>query len=77
MVSCRGRKGIPWGERHGGTKFRPSLLAKSLTHLGFVNIGAAGTFVVRKPIARSVLRAEILRRMPFETCCFRPGSPPA
>jgi uncharacterized protein (DUF1697 family) len=36
-----------------------------LTHLGVVNVGAAGTFVVRKPIGRKLLRAELGRRLPF------------
>ena len=31
-----------------------------------MNIGAAGTFVVRNPISQSNLRAEFLRRLPFE-----------
>jgi hypothetical protein len=31
-----------------------------------VNVGATGIFVVRKPIGRSQLRAEIERRLPFE-----------
>jgi uncharacterized protein (DUF1697 family) len=37
-----------------------------------VNVGAAGTFVVRKTISQAALRAEILRRLPvlaeFMTC---------
>jgi uncharacterized protein (DUF1697 family) len=32
-----------------------------------VNIGAAGTFVVRKRVGRATLRAELVRRLPFET----------
>jgi uncharacterized protein (DUF1697 family) len=32
-----------------------------------VNIGAAGTFVIRKPINQAELRAEFARRLPFET----------
>jgi uncharacterized protein (DUF1697 family) len=32
-----------------------------------VNVGAAGTFVVRKPGTRARFRAELLRRLPFET----------
>src|SRR5262249_18402461 len=31
-----------------------------------VNIGAAGTFVVRKPASAAKIRAEFLRRLPFE-----------
>ena len=31
-----------------------------------VNVGAAGTFVVRKPGSRTTFRAALLRRLPFE-----------
>jgi uncharacterized protein (DUF1697 family) len=51
----------------GHRTFRPSVLAKELAHLGVVNVGAAGTFVVRESIARAALRAEFARRLPFET----------
>jgi uncharacterized protein (DUF1697 family) len=49
----------------GHRTFQPSLLAKQLAKLDVVNIGAAGTFVVRKPISQAKLRAELLRRLPF------------
>jgi uncharacterized protein (DUF1697 family) len=50
----------------GGHKtFRPTTLAAQLKHLDAVNIGAAGTFVIRQPIARARLRAEFARRLPF------------
>jgi uncharacterized protein (DUF1697 family) len=56
------------GVNVGGHKtFRPKLLAEQLEHLGAVNIGAAGTFVIRKPVSRTKLRAELLKRLPFET----------
>jgi uncharacterized protein (DUF1697 family) len=42
------------------------MLAEQLKHLDAVNIGAAGTFVIRRPIARTQLRAELARRLPFE-----------
>jgi uncharacterized protein (DUF1697 family) len=51
----------------GHRTFRPSGLARQLKHLGAVNIGAAGTFVIRKPITRTQLRAELVRRLPFDT----------
>lgn len=55
------------GVNVGGHKtFRPALLAKQLQHLGAVNIGAAGTFVIRRPITQARLRAEFARRLPFE-----------
>ncbi len=50
----------------GHQTFRPSIVAKELAHLGVVNIGAAGTLVVRGTISQTLLRAEILRRLSFE-----------
>jgi len=50
----------------GHRTFRPANLARQLGHLDVVNIGAAGTFVVRAPVARAELRAELARRLPFE-----------
>jgi uncharacterized protein (DUF1697 family) len=49
----------------GHRTFRPSVLAGQLKHLDAVNIGAAGTFVVRRPVTRAQLRAELARRLPF------------
>jgi uncharacterized protein (DUF1697 family) len=37
-----------------------------LTRFGAVNIGAVGTFVVRKDVSESVLRAAIVRTLPFK-----------
>jgi uncharacterized protein (DUF1697 family) len=51
----------------GHRTFRPAALAKDLEPLGAVNIGAAGTFVIRKPVTRSRLRAELAKRLPFDT----------
>jgi uncharacterized protein (DUF1697 family) len=50
----------------GHRTLRPKVLAEQLSHLDAVNIGAAGTFVIRKPVARARLRAELERRLPFE-----------
>ncbi|HUK51797.1 MAG TPA: DUF1697 domain-containing protein [Candidatus Binatia bacterium] len=50
----------------GHRTFRPSVLAKKLSDYGVVNVGAAGTFVVWKPGAKSAFRAALLRRLPFE-----------
>jgi uncharacterized protein (DUF1697 family) len=50
----------------GHRTFRPTTLAKQLQHLDPVNIGAAGTFVIRKPVSREQLRNEIAARLPFE-----------
>ena len=50
----------------GGHKtFRPSVLAKGLS-LDAVNIGAAGTFVIRKPVSRTNLRSAVMRGLPFD-----------
>ena len=50
----------------GHRTFRPAALAKQLHHLDAVNIGAAGTFVIRRRVARGRLRREIARRLPFD-----------
>ncbi len=53
----------------GHRTFRPSLLAKELHDYDVVNVGAAGTFVVRKPgRSQAALRAkkgglEVLQRV--------------
>jgi len=51
----------------GHRTFRPATLAAQLKHLDAVNIGAAGTFVIRRPVTRARLRAELARRLPFDT----------
>lgn len=51
----------------GHRTLRPARLAESLRHLGAVNIGAAGTFVIHRPCTRKLLRTELVRRLPFET----------
>ena len=50
----------------GHRTFRPSALVKRLKHLDPVNIGAAGTFVVRQPVSRAQLRGEFASRLPFQ-----------
>jgi uncharacterized protein (DUF1697 family) len=56
------------GVNIGGHKtFRPTLLAKQLKRFKAVNIGAAGTFVIQRPVTRTRLRAEFKRRLPFDT----------
>jgi uncharacterized protein (DUF1697 family) len=49
----------------GHRTFRPTTLAEQLKHLDAVNIGAAGTFVIRQPVTQAQLRAELARRLPF------------
>lgn len=51
----------------GHRKFRPSILAQELTEYDLVNVGAAGTFVVRKPGSRAKFRAALLQKLPFES----------
>ncbi len=54
------------GVNVGGYRtFRPSVLAQQLKAYDVVNIGAAGTFVVRKPMSEARLRSELRRRLPF------------
>ena len=50
----------------GHRTFRPSILAKELRRYDVVNVGAAGTFVVRKPGSRAQFRAALLRKLPFD-----------
>ena len=50
----------------GHRRFRPSILARELAAYDVVNIGAAGTLVVRKPGARAKFVAELRRKLPFE-----------
>src|SRR6266705_5762566 len=55
------------GVNVGGYRtFRPSILARELSDYDVVNIGAAGTFVVRKPGSRAKFRAALLLKLPFE-----------
>ncbi|MBL7958982.1 DUF1697 domain-containing protein [bacterium] len=51
----------------GHRTFRPTILTEQLKHLDVVNIGAAGTFVIRQPITQTKLRAELARRLPVST----------
>ena len=51
----------------GHRTFRPTALVEQLKHLDAVNIGAAGTFVIRQPVTPAQLRAELARRLPFDT----------
>src|SRR6202521_6474546 len=59
----------------GHRAFRPSVLAKELGIYDAVNVGAAGTLVVRKPGLRTKFLAELRRKLPFEaTIAFCDGS---
>ena len=50
----------------GHQKFQPGKLAKELAEFGVVNLGAAGTFVVRENVSEAQLQNEILSRLPFK-----------
>ncbi len=50
----------------GHRTFRPSVLARQLSDYDVVNVGAAGTFVVRKPGSRSKFVAALRSKLPFE-----------
>jgi uncharacterized protein (DUF1697 family) len=49
----------------GHRTFRPTKLAEALKHLGAVNIGAAGTLVIRRSMTQAQARAEVARELPF------------
>lgn len=50
----------------GHRTFRPSMLARELRAYDVVNVGAAGTFVVRKPGSRAKFLAELAQKLPFQ-----------
>lgn len=55
------------GVNVGGRRtFRPSVLAQQLSRFDVLSVGAAGTFIVRKPGSRAKFRAALLRKLPFE-----------
>jgi uncharacterized protein (DUF1697 family) len=45
---------------------RPAAIAKELARFDVINIGAVGTFVVRKDVKESTLRSAIARQLPFK-----------
>ena len=50
----------------GHQNFSPGKLARELAEFDVVNLGAAGTLVVRQKVSPAKLRDEILRRLPFK-----------
>jgi uncharacterized protein (DUF1697 family) len=50
----------------GANRCQPALIAKQLSKFGVVNVGAVGTFVVRKDVSESTLRAAIAKKLPFK-----------
>lgn len=45
---------------------QPAVIASQLSKLGMINIGAVGTFVVRKDVSESALRAAIAKKLRFK-----------
>ena len=45
---------------------QPAVIASELSRLGVINIGAVGTFVVRKDVSESALRAAITKKLRFK-----------
>ena len=50
----------------GHRTFRPSVLARELAAYDVMNVGAAGTFVVRKPGTHHKFVAELRRKLQFD-----------
>ena len=50
----------------GHRSFRPSIVARKLSRYDVVNVGAAGTFVVRKPGSKAQFRAALMKELTFE-----------
>ena len=48
----------------GHRRFRPSMLAQELSAYDVINVGAAGTLVVRKPGSRAHFLAALRRKLP-------------
>ena len=45
---------------------QPAAIARELSRLGVINIGAVGTFVVREDVSESTLRTAIAKKLPFK-----------
>ena len=50
----------------GANRCQPALIARELARFDVVNIGAVGTFVARKKVSESVLRAAIAKKLSFK-----------
>lgn len=56
------------GVNVGGHRvFRPAQLPAQLPELGLINIGAAGTFIVRRRVSPARVRAAFAKALPFAT----------
>ena len=80
MATTRGSRGghvvfLRAANVGGKNVFRPAQLAASLSHLDVVNVGAAGTFVVRGKASAATIRRDIVTRLPFDPeIAIRPAS---
>ena len=54
------------GANLGSRRFSPKAVEKTLSDLGVVNVGAAGTFVVRGKVAKDALLARLADAVPFD-----------
>ncbi|MHB8603830.1 MAG: hypothetical protein ACYDCK_01140 [Thermoplasmatota archaeon] len=54
------------GANLGSKRFSPKAVEAALADLEMVNVGAAGTFVVRKRIAEGALRKRIAAELPWD-----------
>jgi uncharacterized protein (DUF1697 family) len=45
---------------------QPAAIARELSRLGVINIGAVGTFVVRKDVSESAVHSAIEKKLPFK-----------
>ena len=45
---------------------QPAVIASQLSRFGVINIGAVGTFVVRKDVSESTLRSAFAKKLPFK-----------
>jgi uncharacterized protein (DUF1697 family) len=59
------------GVNVGGHKtFQPTALVGELQHLGAINVGAAGTFILRSRCSAKTARAEVTSRLEFQAELF-------
>ena len=47
-------------------RFHPTILVQELAQFGLTNVGAVGTFVVRKDVSEASLRSALLGKLPFK-----------
>lgn len=50
----------------GNNVFRPKKFAESMSHLDVLNVGAAGTFIVRARTSTAAIKRDFLANLPFQ-----------